>query len=238
MTVPVARSRQLRLPVAVQLTGLLLFLLGCAFIVVQLLSLKSTVDSQQAGQAAQSKAITQLSTALSQTRTQLQQHGITPKAPPPSTIVQGVPGASGSIGPAGASGAAGVPGVAGSPGPVGPSGSTGAVGPSGAVGPAGPAGPAGAAGQDGANGKDGQDGAQGPAGPAGPAPSGWTFTTADGTVYDCSPDSPGSTHYQCTAESGTGPQPSPSQPQPSGTAANAAYLKRSTVVVSTGPRWP
>lgn len=240
------KTRQLRLEPALRLLAIVLFLLGCAYIVIQLLTLRSTLDAQAVSQQAQSTAITKLSTALDQTRTQLKQHGVTPSAPPATTIVKGVPGAAGAsvVGPQGPAGTSPDPNAIAqlvlsmihpSPGPVGPSGAVGPQGPAGADSTVpGPAGPAGAAGQDG---KDGSDGAQGA---TGPAPSGWTFTASDGTVYDCSPDAPGSTHYQCTAESGTGPQPqpSPSQPQPSATAANAAYLKRSTVVVSTGPRWP
>jgi hypothetical protein len=235
---------------AVQLAGLLLFLLGCAFIVVQLLSLRSTVNSQQASQQAQSTAISKLSTALDQTRTQLQQHGVTPKAPPATTIVKDVPGAAGAS-------------VVGPQGPAGPAGaspdvqaiaqlvlsmihpSAGPAGPAGAVGPAGPAGadstvpgPAGAAGAAGQDGKDGSDGAQGG---TGPAPSGWTFTAADGTVYDCTPDAAGSSHYTCQAESGTGPQP-PSDPAPlpsqSAVASSRQAEHRPVAAVSTGPGRP
>lgn len=240
-----------------RLSVLLLFLLGCAYVVVQLLSLRATVDAQQAGQTADTVAIEQLSTALKTTQDQLTQHGITPKAPPPAQIVQGIPGAAGQsiVGPAGPAGQNGVspdpqaianlvlamihpvPGPAGSVGPVGPAGAAGAAGKDSTV--PGPAGPAGSAGKDGANGQAGKDGAQGaagPAGPAGPAPSGWSFTAADGTVYDCAPDTAGSTHYSCTARQK--PPPPPPSPSQSATTPKQTTPHRAATPVSTGPGRP
>ena len=220
-------------------------------------ALRAATDAQRRAEAAQSAdavAIQKLSTGLDQTRAQLQQHGVVPKAPPATTIVQGVPGAAGQsiVGPAGPAGQNGV-----SPDPAaianlvlamihpvpGPAGATGPAGPAGAAGKdstvPGPAGAPGAAGQDGTNGQDGKDGAAGAQGPAGPAPAGWTFTSPDGTVYDCIPDSAGSTHYSCTARSAPAPSPTPSPaPSQSATANSKHAAKRPAVPVSTGPGRP
>lgn len=116
---------------------------------------------------------------------------------------QGEPGPSGPPGPKGATGK---PGKAGSPGPVGPAGPQGPKGERGdrgEPGPTGSPGPKGDPGKDGKDGRDGKDGAQGPQGspgPAGPPPSKWTYTDALGRVYECTPDSPGSTHFTCKPE--------------------------------------
>lgn len=248
--------------------------LGWAISLVLLLSvaalawyaLRAANEERQQAQAtatANATAIKQLSDALKTTQTQLTQHGITPKAPPPQTIVQSVPGATG---PAGQSivGPSGPPGRDGtspdpqaiaalaaamihpSPGPSGPPGPVGARGAPGAdstvPGPAGASGAPGVAGQDGKDGSPGQKGDQGdpgPSGPAGPAPAGWSFTAADGTVYDCAPDAAGSTHYSCTARSGTGPQP-PASPSPSqsATTPSSNAVRKSSSVVATGPGRP
>lgn len=237
-----------------------LILLGCAYVVVQLLALRATVNSQQASQSAQSTAITKLSSALDQTRAQLQQHGVTPSAPPATTIVKSVPGATGPAGqsitgpqgPAGKDGVSPDPstiaalaaamihpsaGPSGPPGPVGARGAPGAdstvPGPQGAPGPASTvAGPQGPQGQPGP--ASTVSGPPGPKGDTGPAPSGWTFTASDGTVYDCTPDSAGSTHYVCTARSSTGPTTPPSPtPSPS---ISANTVRKSSV--ATGPGVP
>jgi len=186
-------------------------------------------------QSAQSQVIRKLSSGLDTTRKQLQQHHVTPAAPPARAIVQQVPGAA-AVGPPGAAGSAGSPGSPGAPGRPGPSGSpgapggagapgpsgapgasgldgaTGSPGPAGAEGSAGPVGPPGPAGPTGAQGEQGPKGDAGPAGPAGstgPAPSGWTFTTTGvagrSTTYTCTPDAPGSTHYTCTPQSSPTP---------------------------------
>jgi Collagen triple helix repeat (20 copies) len=258
VTAPVEPAKRVhpRWEPLVRLSLLLLFLLGCAYVVVQLLSLRATVDSQQAGQTADVVAIKQLSAALKTTQDQLTQHGITPKAPPPATIVQGIPGAAGQsiVGPAGPAGQNGtspdpqaiaalvlamihpVPGPAGAAGPVG---ATGAAGKDSTV--PGPQGPAGAAGAPGSNGQDGSPGATGAQGPAGPAPSGWTFTASDGTVYDCAPDAAGSTHYSCTARPASpppSPSPSPSPSQSATANSKQAAPHRATTPVSTGPGRP
>lgn len=193
--------------------------------------------------AAESTAIGALSTALDQTRTQLQQHGVVPKAPPPSTIIQSVPGAQGAVGPAGATGPQG---VAGSPGPIGPTGPAGAVGKTGATGPTGATGqtgPAGVAGPAGPQGDPGPAGAQGPAGASGQPPAGWTYTDATGATYDCERVSnfdPAAPRYTCTPTNtgGTpapGPSPTPSQSATAGPG-QAKPKPKATTIVSTGPR--
>lgn len=207
-----------------------LLLLTAGFVAFALQTVESTNRRLQKAQDAQAAVITQLASGLDTTRHQLQQHGVKPKAPAASSIVQGVqgipgvpgpagpsgsPGTAGSPGPAGAAGASGTPGkngspgTAGSPGPAGPTGATGANGSPGAAGTAGATGPAGPQGPKGDTGPQGPKGDTGEQGPAGPAPSDWTFTYTDAlghsTTYNCTPDSPGSTHYSCAATSSSGP---------------------------------
>ena len=172
-------------------------------------------------QQAQATVISRLSTGLDTTRHQLQQHHLTPAAPPAQTIVREVPGVATPV--PGPQGPQGVPGQAAptiTPSP-GPSGAPGKPGPASTI--PGPAGSPGAPGQNatGAPGPPGPAGSPGPAstvpgpqgeqGPAGPPPSGWTFTYTDvtgrSTTYNCTPDSTGSTHYTCTPQSSSGPGP-------------------------------
>lgn len=253
MTAPVPAQRRRRPESLLWAVVVALFLLGCAYIVDRQLALQASLNAQQT-------ATTKLGAALDTTRTQLQQHGVTPKAPPATTIVQGVPGATGAagqsiVGPQGPAGKDGVspdpqaiaalvatmvhpsPGPTGPPGPVGARGAPGAdstvPGPAGATGAAGPAGSPGPAGPQGGGGPSG------PAGATGPAPSGWTWTASDGTVYNCVPDSAGSTHYVCTAQSGTGPSPTPGpSPSQSATTPKTSVVHRSGTAVSTGPGRP
>jgi hypothetical protein len=245
--------------------GLLLVLSVAALAWYALRTADEERHQARATATANAQAIKQLSDALKTTQAQLTQHGITPKAAPPATIVAGVPGATGAAGQSvvGPQGAPGRDGVSPDPKAVaalvyamihpvpGPKGDTGAAGkdstvpgPVGEPGPAstvaGPQGPQGEPGPAstvaGPRGDQGDQGNPGPAGPAGPAPSGWTYTAGDGTVYDCAPDSDGSTHYSCTAEPGTGPQPSPA-PSQSATAASSTTSVRKGSAVSTGPGW-
>lgn len=196
------------------------FLLAVAGVLAYTLHALAASNHQLAReQHAQSTVISRLSTGLDTTRRQLQQHHLTPSAPPPQSIVSQVPGVPtpipGPPGPPGAPGKA-APTLTPSPGPAGPTGPAGRPGPastipgpSGAPGSPGPASTvAGPAGPTGPPGRDGKDGSPGP---AGPPPSGWTFTWTDelgkSTTYNCTPDSPGSTHYTCTPTSSSGPTP-------------------------------
>ena len=120
----------------------------------------------------------------------------------PTNGLNGVPGTPGTNGLNGLNGVAGVNGTNGGPGPAGsggPSGAPGtqglggASGSQGAPGPQGDPGPAGATGTNGTNGTNGSP------------PSGFTFTTVDGTIYDCTPDGGG--HYTCTARPVAAPTP-------------------------------
>jgi hypothetical protein len=115
--------------------------------------------------------------------------------------VQGLPGVSGVSGLPGVNGVNGAPGSSGSPGAAG---SNGVPGPQGAPGADGAKGDPGSNGANGANGVNGQDGS---------SPSGFTFTTSDGTTYDCRPD--GNGHYTCTPRSIPSPTPDP-EPTPAG----------------------
>lgn len=251
MTIPDAlKPRRPRHTTVLMVLGLL-----ALFVVVgvAVLALRTASDSEKQArqtQAADTVAIKQLYAALTATQDQLKAHGITPKAPPPATIVEGIPGAAGQsiVGPQGPAGAAGV-----SPDPAaiaqlvlamvhpspGPKGDPGTPGKDSTV-----AGPPGVNGQNGANGKDsttpGPKGDPGAQGPAGPSPSGWTFTAADGTVYDCTPDAAGSTHYSCAArQSPPPPSPSPSPaPSQSATSPKQAAPHRASAPVSIGPGRP
>lgn len=261
MTIPDAvRPRKPRRATLTMLGCWLGLLLVVGFAVFALRAATDAQHRAEATQSADAVAIQKLSTGLDQTRAQLQQHGVVPSAPPATTIVQGVPGAAGQsiTGPAGPAGQNGVspdpaaiaqmvlamihpvPGPTGAAGPAGPAGVAGKD--STVPGPEGPAGAAGAAGKDGANGQDGAPGAQGApgaTGPAGPAPSGWTFTDAAGTTYDCTPDAAGSAHYQCTARQSPAPGPTPAPaPSQSATASSKQAPKKSAVPVSTGPGHP
>lgn len=210
------------LPTSVRLLGATVLFLALAGIALAVNTLETANRRMQAHQSAQDTVISQqgtviskLSSGLDTTRHQLQQHHVTPSAPAASSIVQGVQGVPGAPGPAGPAGVAGSPGpsgapgqngrngspgVAGSPGPAGPSGTPGTAGSPGAAGPTGPAGP---------RGPKGDTGAQGPQGDTGPPPSGWSFTYTDSLghsqTYNCTPDSPGSTHYSCTPVGSSGP---------------------------------
>lgn len=225
-----------RIPRASSLASIALWvvlLAAAAFTAFALNTVEQSNRRLQQGVDAQGTVISQLATGLDTTRKQLKQHGVTPKAPAASSIVQGVQGVPGIPGPAGPSGTPGSPGAtgaAGSPGPSGApgqsgrngspgsAGSPGAAGASGQPGSAGSPGTTGVAGAAGAQGPKGDTGSQGPKGdtgdtgaqgPAGPAPSGWTFTYTDtlgkSTTYNCAPDSDGSTHYTCTPTSTSGP---------------------------------
>lgn len=216
----------------------LLFVGGCIYVVISLVTLRESLDSERRSQAADSAAITQLSSALTTTRTQLQQHGVTPKAPPPTEIIQGLPGAQG---PAGQS----IVGPEGPPGKDAPTPNPTAIASLAAsmVHPSpGPAGPAGPAGQPGAN--SNVPGPQGPQGQTGPAPSLWTWAWTDpaGTThtYLCTEDTAGGTTYSCKETGTTPPSPAPTpSPSPSQSAVSGpgqAKTKPKHAVVSTGPR--
>lgn len=112
-----------------------------------------------------------------------------------TTARDGTPGADGVNGLNGLPGLNGLNGAAGPVGPAGKDGTDGQGGPDGQSGPAG---------ADGSQGPQGTQGEPGPAGSPGSAPSSFTFTTDDGTTYDCTPDGDG--HYTCTAR----PKPTPS----------------------------
>lgn len=217
--------------------GALAFMVGCAYVVYSLVGLRQSLDSERQSQVADSTAISQLSSALTTTRDQLQQHGVTPKAPPPTEIVEGVPGATG---PAGES----IVGPQGPPGKDAPtpnpttiaSLAAGLVHPS--PGPSGPAGPQGAPGQN-----SNVPGPQGPAGQQGPPPSSWTWKWTDPSgvthTYACTQAPAGSTSYSCTETGTSTPAPPPASPSPTPTATSGpgqAKPRPKTVAVSTGPR--
>lgn len=158
-------------------------------------------------------AVSTLATDVRELRAQLQAAGEKPAAPDPTKAVDdlparaevpvpipGPPGPKGDKGETGSPGPTGSPGNAGSDGTDGEPGAPGATGAAGAQGEPGPAGPAG---------EPGPQGPQGERGEPGPPPSGYTIHDPDGTVYECTQDSDGSTHYTCRATSTPEPSPEP-----------------------------
>ena len=186
-----------------------------AFIALALHSVETANHHLASGQQAQATVISRLADGLDTTRQQLQQHGVTPSAPPAQSIVRGVPGVQG------------VPGLQGEPGPTGPTGPAGAEGPAGRPGATGPEGPPGAdstiPGPAGSPGATGPTGAPGPAGPAGKdgtdgrdgapgqPPAGWTWTDPAGITYTCTPAAgfdPTQPRYTCAQTTPTTTPPS------------------------------
>jgi hypothetical protein len=201
-----------------------------AFIALVLHSVQASNKRLADGQDAQATVIDRLSSSLDTTRQQLQQHGVTPSAPPAQSIVKAVPGVPGAVGAPGVQGEQGVPGpVSTVPGPSGPRGPAGPVstvpgptGPDGAPGAdstvPGPAGPAGPPGADstvpGPKGDQGDQGVAGRDGAAGQPPAGWTWTDPAGISYTCSPVDgfdPSAPRYTCTPDAVTPPTESPSR---------------------------
>lgn len=214
----------------------LVVVLGGVYVILQIASLRAALDAERQSQTADGTAISQLSSALETTRAQLQQHGVTPKAPPPQTIVQGVPGATG---PAGQS----IVGPQGPPGKDAPTPNPTAIASlaAGMVHPSpGPQGPAGPAGQPGANSTvPGPQGPAGPQGQSGPPPSSWTWSWTDSAgvthTYTCTQTAAGSTSYSCQETGTSSPSPSPS-PSQSALLQSQAKPKPRQIVVSTGPK--
>lgn len=139
-------------------------------------------------------------------RQQVKAEGKTPVAPDPTKAVKDLPDRA----------EVPVP-IPGPPGPKGDKGDTGKAAPTITPSPGTPGAP-GQPGADstvpgpqGAQGEPGADstvpGPQGERGEAGPPPSGYTLYDPDGTVYECTQDGDGSTHYTCRATST--PEPSP-----------------------------
>lgn len=215
------------------LAGLLIVLVAVG---MAWLALQTAADANrqlQQEKASEATAIGQLSTALQTTQNQLKEHGVAPKAPPPQTIVQGVPGIQGIQGIPGPIGPSGAPGPSGSPGATGKTGATGAQGAQGVQGEPGAnstvPGPQGAQGQPGQDGKPGQP------------PAGWTTTYPDGSTETCQRAAnfdPNSPWYTCTVTPAPSqsPSPSPSPSQSAITGSVQAKPKPRQVVVSTGPK--
>lgn len=241
MTVPeTIRPRAPRRSTLVIFGCLLLGVLAVGFAVVALRSAADANRQLQKDNASYTTAIGQLSTALQTTQNQLKEHGLQPKAPPPTQIIQGVPGIQG---------LQGIPGPAGPSGPPGPTGAAGAAGATGKTGATGPTGANGATGPSGAQGVAGQSGQTGPAGPAGPSgangtngqpPAGWTYTDPAGNTYTCTRVSdfdPSSPQYQCT-QTGSAPAPGPTSTVATNTVATAPKShgkSRTAAVVATEP---
>lgn len=125
---------------------------------------EETADTATEGLAA-------VAEALDVTRSQVEDLGEEPVAPPAEEIVEDVDTGGDPVlipGPQGERGPRGETGVTGPPGIDGKDGAAGLPGPPGATGPTGPAGETGATGETGLTGETGATGEPGPIGPAGP----------------------------------------------------------------------
>lgn len=198
--------------------GLIVFLLGCIFLIAWLLRANSIENGKTLHANGQLKiALTQADQFRAERDDLIKRAGTLKPGSPAQTQVlkqlqsttgqplsNGLNGAPGLPGANGAPGLNGFNGVAGVNGTNGVSGPAGGLGAAGAVGSTGSTGLAGSTGANGVQGDPGPTGAPGPAGPTGPTgaePSAFTFTTSDGTVYDCTPD--GGAHYTCTPRPAT-----------------------------------
>ncbi|MCX4704384.1 collagen-like protein [Streptomyces sp. NBC_01373] len=158
------------------------------------------------------RAVSTLASDVRQLRSQIQADGETPDAPDPEQAIKDLPDRA----------EVPVP-IPGPPGPKGDKGDAGKAAPTiipspGAPGaPGQPGGDSTVPGPQGPQGQPGADstvpGPQGERGEAGPPPSGYTLYDPDGTVYECTQDGDGSTHYTCRTTST--PEPS-SEPQGQG----------------------
>ena len=209
--------------------GLILFLLGCIFLIAWLLRANGIENDRTLHANGQLKiALTQADQLRAERDDLIKRAGALKPGSPAQTQVlkqlqsttgqpasngingaQGLPGANGAPG---LNGLNGVAGVNGTNGVTGPAGATGGVGGPGAAGSTGSTGLAGSTGANGVQGDPGPTGATGPGGPTGATgaePSAFTFTTADGTTYDCTPDGGGGGHYTCTPQPATIPTGKP-----------------------------
>lgn len=190
----------------IALLAFLLALTGAVLLVYVRVQTEATRADQLAAEAdLRGQAVTTLASDVRVLRAQIKAKGGTPDAPDPTKAVKNLPDRA----------AVPVP-IPGPPGPPGPSGKpaptiTPSPGASGAAGQ--PGADSTVPGPQGPQGEPGADstvpGPQGERGEPGPPPSGYTIYDPDGTVYECTPDSDGSTHYTCRATST--PEPSPTQ---------------------------
>lgn len=227
------------------------------FMLFQLGSASTQLESLRRQSDAQNAQIAALSGGLATTEQQLKAHGIAPSAAPPSQIIRGAAGPQGpgpsdvqvqvavatylaAHPPAVNASAAQVEDAVSAylllhpptPGP-GPTQAQIAAAVSSYLAsnppPSGPAGPTGSAGATGPQGPVGPQGAQGPVGATGPPPAGWTWTDPNGVTYNCSEDAQTpSPHYTCAAASPS-PTPTPSSPTPTMSGALAFVQERRRV---------
>lgn len=191
--------------------ALLLFLSGAIGVSWLLIERDRLADELAREADLRGNAVSTLATDVRELRSQLQAAGEKPAAPDPEKAVEDLP-ARAEVpvpipGPPGPKGDPGEPGAAGPSGSPGAAGSDGTAGEPGAPGATGAAGVQGAPGAAGPQGEPGEQGPQGERGEAGPPPSGYTIYDPDGTVYECTQDGDGSTHYTCRTTST--PEPSP-----------------------------
>lgn len=193
--------------------ALLLFLAGSIGVSWLLIERDRLADELAAEADLRGNAVSTLATDVRELRSQLQAAGEKPAAPDPERAVEDLPARAevpvpipGPPGPKGDTGAPGSPGPSGSPGQAGSDGAAGEPGVPGATGAAGMQGEPGPAGPQG---ERGEQGPQGERGEQGPPPSGYTLYHPDGTVYECTQDGDGSTHYTCRATSTPEPSPEP-----------------------------
>jgi hypothetical protein len=189
------------------LVAVLLFLSGAVGVSYLWISSESRRADDLAAEAdLRGTAVSTLAGDVRALRQQVKAKGGTPVAPDPTKAVKNlddraevpvpIPGPAGPKGDKGDPGSP-APTITPSPGASGQPGANSTV--------AGPQGPQGEPGADST-----VAGPQGEKGDAGPPPSGYTIYGTDGTVYECTEDGDGSTHYTCRPTSTPSPTDSPS----------------------------
>lgn len=190
------------------LLAVLLLLTGAVMLVYVRVQAEATrADELSAEADLRGQAVTTLASDVRVLRAQIKAKGGTPAAPDPTKAVKNLPDRAAVPVP--------VPGPQGPQGPKGDPGKAaptvtpkpGATGAQGVPGPQGPQGPQGVPGADST--VPGPQGPQGERGEAGPPPTGYTIYDPNGTVYECTEDGDGSTHYTCRPTSTPDPTPKP-----------------------------
>ena len=192
----------------VGLLAVLLLLTGAVMLVdVRVQAEAKRADALAAEAELRGKAVTTLASDVRVLRAQITAKGGTPAAPDPKVAVKNLPDRAAV--PVPVPGPQGPKGDKGDPGKDAPTVTPkpGATGAQGVPGPQGPQGPQGPPGADST--VPGPQGPQGERGEAGPPPSGYTIYDPDGTVYECTEDGDGSTHYTCKPTSTPDPKPTP-----------------------------
>jgi hypothetical protein len=198
--------------------GLVLFLLACVFVIAALFRADSIDKAKTiAANGRLHVALAQADQLKAEKDALIQQAAkAKPGSPAQTQVLKQLQSTTGQSGSNGRDGLPGLPGINGTPGLNGLNGVPGingsnginghdstSPGPTGATGATGAVGPMGAQGEPGTNGRDGKDGTNSDS-------AGYSFTTPDGTTYDCTPDGKtldGRPHYSCSPRSRPTPSP-------------------------------